>query len=383
MVAFALTALLGGPATAAATSTAAQIAALNAQREANGIPAGIVEVPAWTEGCRHHMAYIAANGGTLTHEESPSNPGYTTDGAEVGRRAVLTPLGDAFNAAGNAFEFAPLHLMQVLSPALSRMGVWGGCATTIAGYDRKASRPALYTYPGDGATGVYASETADELPFVPGDFVGLPRGTTTGPHLYLLAHGTAAGRIASATLTGPAGPVAIRSVDNATEGLAGYLPPGGIIIPVAPLAPGAYTATATFQPGRGAPLSRTWRFAASATANPRDSTRTTYVPVVLRIERARAAGRSVRFTLVAGRSLVGRRASVAIYRVVRRCAGCAESRRGRPRRSTIRRLAASQRIVAPRPAKGSAIKVVVSTRAFTRSGLSYAAGLAVARWSAR
>jgi len=381
VVAFALTALLAGPATASATSTAAQIAALNAQREANGIPARIVEAPAWTEGCRRHMAYIAANGGVVTHEEDPSKPGYTADGAEIGRRAVLTPLGDAFDAAGNAFEFAPLHLMQVLAPALSRMGVWGGCATTMQGYDRKASRPALYTYPGDGATGVYASETADELPFVPGDFVGLPRGTTTGPHLYLLPHGAAAGRIASAALTGPAGPVAIRSVDNATEGLAGYLPPGGIIIPVAPLAPGAYTATATFQPGRGAPLSRTWRFEASAgtAAGP---TRTTYVPVVLRLARARAAGRSVRFTLLAGRSLVGRRATVAIYRVVRRCTGCADSRQGRPRRSTIRRLAASQRIAAPRPAKGGTIKVVVSTRAFTRSGLSYAAGLAVARWVA-
>ena len=48
MLACALTALLGAPATVAAASPAAQIAALSAQREADGLPAGIVEVPAWT-----------------------------------------------------------------------------------------------------------------------------------------------------------------------------------------------------------------------------------------------------------------------------------------------------------------------------------------------
>lgn len=374
---------------AAATSAANQIAALNAQREANGIPAGIVEVPEWSDACRRHMAYIAANGGVLTHEENPASAGYSADGAEIARRAVLTPYDDAFNALGNAFEFAPLHLMQVLSPSLSRMGVWGGCATTIAGFDRRASRPALYTYPGNGAS-VYLSERAFEMPFVPGDFVGLPQGTTTGPHIYLMPHGAGPGQITSAAVTGPSGPVEIRTVDNATKGLEGYMAPGAIIIPVAPLAPGSYTVSATFVPSGGAALSRTWGFEAAAprpatapAATTGSSAITAVTGVVLRVDNPRPAGRSVRFRVLAGASLVGRRATVIMYRVVRRCAGgtCRDRRHGKRLRSVIGRLAARQTILAPRPARGRAIEVVVQTQPYESGGLSYAAGYAVSRWS--
>jgi hypothetical protein len=370
----------------AATEPAAQIAALNAQREANGIPAGIVEVPAWTEGCRRHMAYIAANGGVLTHEESASAPGYTPDGAETGRRAVITPLEDAFDAQGNAFEFAPLHLMQTLAPALTRMGVWGGCATTSAGYDRTAARPSLYTYPGNGATSVYQFETASELPFVPGDFAGLPQGTTTGPHLLVMALGTGPGHITGAGLIGPSGPVEIRSVDNLTSGLEGYMPPGGMIIPVRPLQDGSYKAVVTFQPAAGgAVLSSAWTF---ATNEPPAATVGSSSPasagVSLRLDKPRPAGRSVAFRLLASPSLVGRRASITAYRLVRSCrrGTCRERQLGRRLRWAVGRLGATQTISVPRPGKGRAIKVVVQTRAFERAGVSYAAGLAIGRWSA-
>lgn len=382
MGALGLAVLTCAPAAHAATGSAAQIAALNAQRADNGIPAGIVEVPAWSEGCRRHMAYIAANGGTLTHEESPSAPGYTHEGAQAGRHSVLTPLADAFNAHGNAFEFAPLHLMQVLSPALSRMGVWGGCATTSPGYDRRAARPALYTYPGDGATDVYPSMRATEMPFVPGDFVGLPQGTTTGPHIYLLPHGVGYGRITGAVVAGPAGPVQIRAVDNATQGLAAYMPPGAIIIPVAPLAAGHYRVTATFTPRGGAPLTRSWGFSAAAPAVA-PTVGSSIAGVELRLDRPKRAGRNVRFRLLAGASLVGRRATITTTRVARSCGTCRERRVGRRLRSVIGRLAASQTVTAPRPARGRTIRVVVQTAPFQNAGVSYSAGLAVGRWAAR
>jgi hypothetical protein len=376
--------LIAAPPARAALAPAEQIAALNAQREANGIPGDVVEVPGWTEGCRRHMAYIAANGGVLTHEEDPSLPGYTPDGAQTGRRSVITPLEDAFNAQGNAFEFAPLHLMQVLAPALTRMGVWGGCATTSPGYDRRAARPALFTYPGDGATSVYAFEQASELPFAPGDFVGLPQGTTTGPHLLVMALGTGPGRITGAGLIGPSGPVAIRSVDNLTPGLEGYMPPGGMIIPVSPLESGSYKAVATFQPGTGPALSAAWTISTNepppATVG---SSSPAYTGVTLRLDKPRAAGRSVRFRLLASPSLVGRRASITTYRTLRSCARgtCRERRQGRRLRSVIGRLAVRQTITAPRPGKGRSIKVEVQTQAFERAGVSYAAGLAAGRWS--
>ena len=374
-------------ATAGAAPAATQIAALNAQRAAHGIPAGIVEMPAWSEGCRKHMSYIAANGGRLTHEESPASPGYSADGAEVGRRAVITPLADAFTASANAFESAPLHLMQTLAPALSRMGVWGGCATTNLGYDRRASTARLYTYPGDRAGGFYAAEQASELPATPGSFVGLAQGTTTGPHLLVMALGTGPGRIVAATLAGPSGLVDVRTVDNVTAGLEGYMPPGGMIIPAQPLAPATtYTATATFMPnGARLPLARVWSFTTAGSAAPvvGSSAAGGAYPTTLRIGNARRAGRSVRFDLVASPSLVGERARVTIYRVVRSCAGgtCRDRQKGRKVVSTIGRLAARQTIFAPRPGRGRAIVVLVQTRAFARAGLAYAASTAVGRWA--
>jgi hypothetical protein len=54
--------------------------------------------------------------------------------------------------------------------------------------------------------------------------------------------------------------VEIRTVDNTVDQLASYLPTGGVIIPVAPLDPGAtYRATATMAIG-GATVSRAWTF---------------------------------------------------------------------------------------------------------------------------
>lgn len=249
------------PAPASAQSSAEQVANLNAQRAAHGIPAGIVERPDWSEACRKHEAYQEQNGGELTHDEDPSRPGYTEDGAWAGSNSVLTGTPTAFNDTGNAFEHAPIHLMQTLAPPLSEMGVSGGCATTFPGYNRPGG-PVLFSYPGNGTTGHYFEETARELPFVPGDFVGLPEGTTTGPHLYVMSLGTPRGRLTGAVMAGPSGAVEVRTVDNSTEELGSYLPPGGIVIPVRPLAPRqTYTATASFAPDDGSPpLSLQWSF---------------------------------------------------------------------------------------------------------------------------
>ena len=193
-VIFALAALCAAPASAAATSPADQIAALNEQREANGIPAGIVEVPAWSEGCRKHMEYVASNGGTLTHEESPVEPRLHRGGGSD------RPAGRADAARG---RLQPRPATRSSSPRFtscrsSRRRCRGWACGAAARRRSRASiagpsRPSLYTYPGEGAASVYASERAFEMPFVPGDFVGLPQGTTTGPHIYLMPHGAEPG----------------------------------------------------------------------------------------------------------------------------------------------------------------------------------------------
>jgi hypothetical protein len=388
---------VASPATARAATAAEQIAALNAQRAANGIPAGIVEQPDWTRACRDHMAYIAANGGTLTHDEQPGNPGYSADGAWAGPRSVLAPDGDAFGPSGNAFESAPLHLMQTLAPALSQIGVWGGCATTGAGAARETMTTSLFTYPGDASADVARSETAAELPFVPGDFAGLAQGTTTGVHLLVMSLGTASGRLTSATLSGPAGPVEVRTVDNATPHLVGYMPPGGIVIPVAPLAADAtYTASATFQPLDGEALSRTWSFATGSAAPPAVAPATpgeggaagagpAHAAARLQLSRPRPSSRAVTFTLSVDRALVGRPARVSVMRLVRSCdaGACRLRQAGHAVTSTIARLSARQAIRAPRPAAGRAIRVLVRTQAFARGAVTYAAAKAAGRWAAR
>lgn len=155
--------------------------------------------------------------------------------------------------------------MPLLSPRLTQLGVSAShhyvCATTKPGYLRPApARPALYSYPGDGAAGVPYRQWSYGLPVTPGDFVGLPAGFTTGPNILVMADVDGTARFAGAEVTGPDGPVEIRTVDNATDQVGAYLPPGGVIVPVEPLQPGAaYRATATMTVG-GATLSRAWTF---------------------------------------------------------------------------------------------------------------------------
>jgi hypothetical protein len=242
---------------------------LNAQRAANGIPAGIVENPAWSEGCRLHNNYMRFND-LLEHDEDPAKPAYSAEGDAAGMGSVLSRTG-SFGTGTNPWEQAPMHLMQLLGPRLSVTGVNDSdgyaCMRTWAGYQRApAAADTLYSYPGDSAEGVPPSQVAFEEPFVPGDFVGLAQGTVTGPHLFLLADGpwVATSRIVgveSATLTGPAGPVEIRSVTNATPDIGALLPPGAIVIPAKPLLPGTlYQAQVTLRSTAGVQLARSWSF---------------------------------------------------------------------------------------------------------------------------
>lgn len=242
---------------------AAAIAALNAQRAANGIPAGIVERADWDAACQQHVRYMRDNGGALTHHEDPAAPGYTEDGAWAGQSSVLA--SDGWGADGsNPWQTAPIHLMQLLAPQLAQTGYWHGCMVTWPGYTRPLpALPQLFSYPGNGSRDVPSSEVAAEAPFTPNDFVGL-RGVT-GPYLYLLAFGDFpfAGGMTDESLTGPGGPVDIRTVDDTTTGpkgfLGSYLPPGGMIIPVSPLRPATtYTAQASY-----GGLTRRWTFTTS------------------------------------------------------------------------------------------------------------------------
>jgi hypothetical protein len=241
------------PGSALAATAQRTIAALNLQRAANGIPAGITENPALSAACAAHDHYMALNH-TLTHTEDPNNPGYTVDGARAAMNAVLTQ--GANWDSGNPYEYAPLHLDQLLAPRLLTVGSADAegysCTTTFPGWTRPDPPVmSVYTYPGNGAT-IYPSEIARELPWTPGDLVGLPQPSRTGPTLIVFADAPNESPInnpatlSDASVSGPSGPIEIRTVDGSTPlpagsnpaTLAPYISPSGFIIPVRPLIPG-------------------------------------------------------------------------------------------------------------------------------------------------
>lgn len=238
---------------ATSAATAAQlIAALNAQRAANGIPAGIKQSRSASTGCAAHNRYERLNGGALTHTETRGKRGYSRAGARAAATSVLAA-GSALNSA-DPWDSAPIHLAQLLDPELDRMGASesGGlaCATTLppsAGFRRGPSAPVGYSYPGNGRTGWPTQEQAAEGPFTPGDLVGLRQPKVTGPYLYVLFSGPWSPfgpqvKLASASVTGPQGPIAIKVADGTVKTpvgvrLSAFIGAEAMLIPVSPLAP--------------------------------------------------------------------------------------------------------------------------------------------------
>jgi hypothetical protein len=256
-----------GPAPASAASGARMVAVLGAQRAANGLPAGVTENPTWSHDCAQHDAYMADNR-LLTHTEDPTKPGYSTGGSFAGQNSVL--IQGATWDAGNPYEFAPIHLDQLLAP---RLAVTGGadadgfsCTFTFPGWTRADPPGAtVYTYPGNGAT-IYPSEAARENPWTPGDLVGLHQPVRTGPYLIVFIDKPGQSpfdnpaTISAATLTGPSGAVAVKTVDGTTA-VHPYIAPGGFIIPVSPLRPNtSYRAHVTVSLA-GTSITHDWSFA--------------------------------------------------------------------------------------------------------------------------
>jgi hypothetical protein len=242
------------PAGAMAISSAEIVQRLSQQREANGIPGGLVERPDWSADCAKHN-YYGAQTGELRHSEDPSSPYYSAEGNWAAENSVLAS-GSSWNQ-GNPWEEAPIHLIQMLAPPLSEMGAAENdnhnCATTWPGYHRPEPTSLIaYSYPGNGVAGVVPTERAAESPSVPGDQVGLPEGTATGRYLLAYLWGVdpsdAPDVTATATLTNGSGVLDLRVVDSTNEEIGGYMPqPSAFLIPAQPLKPQtAYQADVTW-----------------------------------------------------------------------------------------------------------------------------------------
>jgi hypothetical protein len=265
---------------AGAVSAVTAIANLNAQRRANGIPAGVINDSAQTAGCAAHNSYMHANGDTLDNDEVPGRTGYTMAGDDAGNRAVLAFAALPWTTVtDNPWETAPIHLAQLLDPSLAVSGYNESfrfsCAVTLA--DPRHPEPAaprLYTYPGPRAH-IYTAEQAIEGPFTPGELVGLKQGTTTGPYIFVFVDGVVPlgpvkPDIVAATLKPRARSGAkkagkglkLKIVDSTNAQLGPYLPPGGVVIPVKPLKRGKYKASVTVSVA-GRQLTKRWKFNAS------------------------------------------------------------------------------------------------------------------------
>jgi hypothetical protein len=94
----------------ASLSGAAAVAALNAQRAANGIPAGLVERTAWSKACGTRLRAIERTGG----------PGYATQGMWAVTNAAIAR--DVWTAKHDPWASMPVQQMALLSPLLSQLG---------------------------------------------------------------------------------------------------------------------------------------------------------------------------------------------------------------------------------------------------------------------
>jgi hypothetical protein len=373
-MAIALTVGLSLPAGAGAATAAQAVANLNAQRSANGIPAGITENASASADCAAHNNYERENGGILTHTETMGAPGYTTGGAEAGQTSVLA--ADTNWNTTNPWESAPIHLSQLLDPYLQSMGVNDAngfvCATTLppeAGFRIGPATPTAYTYPGNGQKNWPTSEKAYEAPFTPGDLLGLPQPRVTGPYLFLLFAGpwggfSASVTISSATLKGPSGTVPIKVADGTTPTQSGdpplsaYIGSTAMLIPDSPLAAGAtYTAqaTGTASTGGGGP---SWPVSSRFSFTTAVSAASLRAQSHVGLGKATRKHKTLRFKLTASGAYVGVRAKVQVKvsgKVVHR--------------STVK-LSASRTITAK---NHKHTQVVVTVPAFTVDGVKFAA----------
>ncbi len=245
------------------------LAWLNSERTRDGLPASIVLNPRWSAECAAHDAYERVNQ-VLDPSENPTATDASAGGAWAGLNSVLAE--DHWTRGATPWENAPIHLLALLAPSLSVVGIDDGdglqCVTTSPGTLRAPPRAdGLTTYPATGATRVGPAELARESPFTPVQFAGLPASAPTGRELFVYLNragqtGQAQVDIVSASLTRSGHPVAVRWVDNTTRMLGPYLA-GGIVIPVSPLLHATtYRASVTVRDGART-LTRSWSFTTS------------------------------------------------------------------------------------------------------------------------
>jgi len=249
---------------------------VNVYRAQSGLTP-VTEVPAWSAGAVNHSCWMMLN--TIAHDEAPGTPGYTTDGDAAGNSGNVAVSSSSTASARSHIDLwmsGPFHAIGILrsslrqtgygrctSPPNPTKGTWRSAGTldVIRGLDRSAPRPSSpVVFPGDGATTNmtrFVAESPDPRTFCgwDGRSVGLP----------LIALMPAAVTGASATLSGPSGPVPTCVLTRGnTSGTAQAILGGDdavVILPASPLAAGTYAVAVTSDGGTA-----NWSFRVDPTA---------------------------------------------------------------------------------------------------------------------
>jgi hypothetical protein len=265
--------------------TAAQaVAYLNAQREASGIPGGLVEEPRLSEGCEQYTNTYVPVQGQYPHTEIPGQPGYTELGSEAASSSDLSPSTAGWSSTVNPWTGAPLHLSALFDPAATTAwyGERSGPFTVTKGENvcmgasgtRQLPEPSAYSLPGTGSVNVPFAERSAESPYTPAEAVGLHSEAHLGP-TFILWPGGFAGAPSAVSLQAVGGPVVpIRVATPETPSptpkswpfavastLGDYSQGASFVVPVHPLAAStAYTLTAEWQPPTALALQQVIRF---------------------------------------------------------------------------------------------------------------------------
>lgn len=207
-------------------SSVEAISLLNQARTANGIPGDLSEDAELSQGCSEYLNDYEPAPGQYPHEEIPSQPGYTPDGAAAVAQSDLAGRPSESNetyqyglqwwtSQFDPWSNAPLHLTDLFDPAATV--IWyaenhsGACMGTNY-HARMFTEPTFFSYPGNGSTNVPIAQTAAEEPWTPQAAAGIPEGQTTGPNIILYPEGLQEPRLLEVTLATAGGeqvPVAV------------------------------------------------------------------------------------------------------------------------------------------------------------------------------
>jgi uncharacterized protein YkwD len=115
----------------AGSAGSAVVARINAHRRAAGLGEVVLD-PGLSKGCAAHAAYLVRNAGLAAvrgpgvHREDPNLPGYSSEGAEAGRKADILSRAPAPRVQVDDLMGTVARRVHLLDPALQRVGF--GCA---------------------------------------------------------------------------------------------------------------------------------------------------------------------------------------------------------------------------------------------------------------